>query len=133
MLPLIGHIVPDRYRDLFERHLDIPTLPEVIRRLLTLLQGDDVFLAPVIALVKNDAALSGRILQLSNSAAAGGSSCCTDVEESIRRLGTTRLRAVVIAVGAISACARLTPRFSLWAYWVSAATRANLAQEIART
>jgi HD-like signal output (HDOD) protein len=127
----IGHLVPEALRERFERKIDLPTLPEVIRRVLGLLSGDQVALQPVINLVRRDAVLSGRIVQLANTAAFSARSFGTDVDQAIILIGTARLRMLVTAVGAISACAHLTPRFSLWSYWVAAATRAALAQQLA--
>jgi HD-like signal output (HDOD) protein len=124
--------IPSRYHAQFRHHAEIPILREVIQRLHLLLIADDltVNIAKITELVRHDAVLTNLLLRLSHSVVAGQST--DDVEHAIRMIGIGRLRDFVIAIGLMAACEKLHSSFSLWTYWVSAATRANFSNYVSR-
>ncbi|MGF1449089.1 MAG: HDOD domain-containing protein [Opitutales bacterium] len=69
--------------------------PQVLPRLLTVLESDDANAWDIVELVKLDAALTTQVLALSNSAYYGFSTSSTDLEEAINRLGFRELYKLV--------------------------------------
>ncbi len=69
--------------------------PQVLPRLLTVLESDDANAWDIVELVKLDPALTTQVLALSNSAYYGFSSSSTDLEEAVNRLGFRELYKLV--------------------------------------
>jgi YesN/AraC family two-component response regulator len=70
----------------------LQTSPEVFKQLHNLLEKEDVSEKQVAALVKGDAALSARILQLANSAYFGRPVLTCNIAKSIETIGLNRIR-----------------------------------------
>ncbi|MGF1483046.1 MAG: HDOD domain-containing protein [Opitutales bacterium] len=86
--------------------------PQVLPRLLTVLESDDACAWDIVDLVKLDAALTTQVLALSNSAFYGFASTSTDLEEAVNRLGFRELYKLVSLV----LCRKLIGKDSLEAY-----------------
>jgi len=78
----------------------LPSTPQVFNRIGRLLRDPNSDLDEIVKLVKLDATLALRILQLSNSVALGFSQRCGSLDEAVNRLG---FREVYRQVGVIAA------------------------------
>lgn len=96
----------------------LPSPSGTALEIMTLLQRDDVEIEQVAQLIKLDPALSGRILQLSNSATMGLSRSISNVNEAIIMMGMTAVKNFALSLSLIgndsySRC----PGFNYAAYW----------------
>lgn len=96
----------------------LPSPSGTALEIMKLLQRDDVEIEQVAQLIKLDPALSGRILQLSNSAAMGLSRAISNINEAIMMMGMTAVKNFALSLSIIgndsySRC----PSFDYAAYW----------------
>ncbi|MCW5755847.1 MAG: HDOD domain-containing protein [Phycisphaeraceae bacterium] len=85
--------------DLLMRKLDamvIETQPEVAARLLELVANPDAGLSDFAGVIRNDTALSGRLLRMSNSAFFAQREPVTTLERATVLLGINRIRALAL-------------------------------------
>lgn len=85
--------------DLLMRKLDamiIETQPEVAARLLELVSDPEAGLADFATAIRNDTALSGRLLRMSNSAYFAQREPVTTLERACVLLGINRIRALAL-------------------------------------
>jgi signal transduction histidine kinase/HD-like signal output (HDOD) protein/ActR/RegA family two-component response regulator len=88
----------DSIRRFIEELKDLPTLPPVAMRLLTLAADDDVGLREIGKVIETDQALTARVLKIANSSHFGLSMRVGTVERATAVLGTTLLRSVALSV-----------------------------------
>src|SRR5579885_3690922 len=88
------------------RHL--PSAPRVLPRLLEILRDDRASIDDVVALIRVDAGMASRVLQIANSAYYSGShsSRCPTMEEAVYRVGLVKVYELV----AFAATAQLVMR-----------------------
>jgi HD-like signal output (HDOD) protein len=89
----------DALTDLLVRKLDamvIETQPEVAARLLDLVSDPDAGLSDFATVIRNDTALSGRLLRMSNSAYFAQREPVTTLERACVLLGINRIRALAL-------------------------------------
>jgi putative nucleotidyltransferase with HDIG domain len=84
-------------RRLVTRLDDLPALPETYTRVKALVADDRSTAADVADVIKRDAAIAAKVLQLVNSAFFGLSHAVGSVEDAVVRLGLDRTGAVVLA------------------------------------
>ncbi len=80
----------------------LPTLPEVVTRVMQALDADDVDVETVANLIAQDPALTGQILRMANSVmfnACGLST--TSIHEAIGRIGLRSVRNIVVSIGVV--------------------------------
>lgn len=85
-------------RAMIGRIEQLPALPRVYSRLLSLLEDDRTGAAEVAELLKQDMALAAKLLQMVNSAFFRLSRAIATIEEAVTYLGFTTLRQVTLAV-----------------------------------
>jgi putative nucleotidyltransferase with HDIG domain len=79
-------------------HLDsLPTLPQVVVRLLQVTADSATGAADVVRLLRGDQSLTARILSLANSAAYGLRSPVHTLEQAVPLLGFATVRSVILA------------------------------------
>lgn len=83
-------------RRLLAKNLNLPTLPSVMRKLSKLLEDPDTGAREVGLLVAEDAALTGRVLKIANSAYYGLRERCMGPHQAASILGLKVLRNVVL-------------------------------------
>ena len=76
--------------------LALPTMPAVATKCMTVLRNPDFATKAVVTLLEQDAMLSARLLRLTNSAAYGGAGGITTISAAVVRLGTQRLKAMLV-------------------------------------
>ena len=112
----------------------LPSPPGVGMKILTLTQGEDFSADDIGKAIMTDAALTGRLLKIANSAQAASSARpVATVSEATMRLGVRAVRNVALGLSLISAyrsggCAT----FDYDRYWSASLARAVAAQSISR-
>lgn len=74
----------------------LPTIPAVYSRLMELLQQPEPPEEEVSRILREDLAITARVLQLANSPRFGAQHPINDVAEAVSRLGTTVVRSLVV-------------------------------------
>lgn len=109
----------------------LPPFPPVATRILEVLSEDDAVLVQIAELIRLDAAFTGELLRLANSAAYGFSSRIDNVARAIVLLGTERVKALTmtVALGAYAAGGKNDE--ALLRCWLHSLATAFLADELA--
>ena len=76
---------------------DLPPMPQVIARVLSLLGNPDCKLSELSGALSQDPALVARLIKVSNSSLYSGGQACGSLNQAIVRLGTRTTRSVVVA------------------------------------
>lgn len=76
---------------------ELPTLPNVATRLITLTAREDTTLADIAALVSQDVALSAKILKVANSAFYSFPQQIGSIKQAVSILGTNAVRSLVLS------------------------------------
>jgi HD-like signal output (HDOD) protein len=84
--------------DLANDRLTLPTLPEVALRIRDSIEDDDATVQGVAKLIATDPVLSGRIVQVANSALYRGTKSIENVHMAVGRLGLTNVRNIVTSL-----------------------------------
>ena len=111
---------------------NLPSPAGVGMRILELTRSEDYSAEDMGLAIMADSSLTGRILQLANSAANAGTEPVTTVEEAIMRLGGNMVRNLALAFSLVSerttgAC----KAFNYDGYWSSSLAHAVVAQALA--
>src|ERR1035438_2482756 len=84
----------------------LPPAPRILTQLLVLLNQDNTQPGQIVKLIEIDPALTAKVLQRCNSAAAGCARAVADLHEAITRVGFNeiyRMVAMVVGEGVLSA------------------------------
>lgn len=75
----------------------VPSTPKVLPRLLEILRDDRASIEDVVALIKVDAGMAARVLQIANSAyySGGNETRCPTMEEAVYRVGLVKVYELV--------------------------------------
>ena len=98
--PEEDHIFAEIYDAYSAKRLRVPSLPDVAMRIREAVNHENVGVAEVAAIIQNDPALSGRLVQVANSPIYRGVSSVTRLRDAVARLGlkATRTLAFGLAV-----------------------------------
>ncbi|MBK7875094.1 MAG: HDOD domain-containing protein [Planctomycetes bacterium] len=111
----------------------LPSPPGVGMKILKLTQGEDFSADEIGRTIMADAALTGRLLKIANSAQSAGARPVTTVSEATMRLGVRAVRNVALGLSLISSYrAGACSAFSYDRYWSLSLARAVAAQSISR-
>lgn len=77
--------------------VDIPMLPEIANKVLSLTSDQDSNAQQLAALIQSDQALAGRVMQIANSAAYCPNASIVSLQQAISRLGMTMLAEIALA------------------------------------
>jgi HD-like signal output (HDOD) protein len=89
----------------------LPAVPRVYAELTALLNDPEAGIRDAAALVEQDPAIAGKVLQLANSAFFGIARHVARVEQAVSLLGLTTLRALVLSTEALE-CFDALPRIA---------------------
>ncbi len=78
---------------------ELPTLPAVLPRLLTLMQDPNTSTDPIAEAISSDPALTAKILKVANSAYYGFSQQISSLERAIPLLGFNMVRSLALSIG----------------------------------
>ncbi|MEO0661877.1 MAG: HDOD domain-containing protein, partial [Planctomycetota bacterium] len=112
---------------------NLPSPTGVGMRILELTQTDDYSAEDMAEAIMSDPSLTGRILQLANSASVAGNEAVTTVSGAIMRLGGATVRSIALAFSLVSEREAGACRpFDYERYWSLSLARAVGAQELAK-
>jgi len=114
---------------------NLPVIPQILVQLIDLCNQKDIDLQAVARLVKKDAALAAKVLQLCNSAFIGARSAFADVPQAVIYLGADTVRNLAISVSVQQIFRRIESNglLNLDRFWYHSYENAILAQRIAET
>ncbi|QOI99263.1 MAG: HDOD domain-containing protein [Phycisphaeraceae bacterium] len=126
--------VESLYGFLAERliHAGIETQPEVASKVLTIASDPGAGIGEYARVIRTDAALSGRLLRLANSAHFAQRSPITSVDRACVMLGIERLRSLSLGFYLAKSASRGTSGEFTRRVWGQSLFRACLASELAR-
>jgi HD-like signal output (HDOD) protein len=84
----------------------LPSTPHLHQELSALLERDDASATAVAAVIKQDPAMTSKLLQVASSAFFNSSTSVTDVETAIMRLGLRTLRNLTLSLGVFESAAQ---------------------------
>ena len=76
---------------------DIPSLPEIVNKVIALIQNPNSSALQIARLISNDSGLTSRVLRLVNSAYYGFPKQISSIQHSIAILGFTTIRGLVLS------------------------------------
>jgi putative nucleotidyltransferase with HDIG domain len=119
---------------LLERVRNLPTLPVVAGRLLTLLQDPTVNAARLEEVIRPDPALTANLLRLANAAAFGHGVEITSLRQASTRLGLRRLSDLALGLALGNVVPALLPGYGMEAggFFLHSAATAILAEHLDR-
>jgi diguanylate cyclase (GGDEF)-like protein len=96
----------------------LPSPSGTALEIMKLLQRDDAEIADVVKLVKLDPALTGRILQFANSAAAGAHRSITNVADAVMMMGMSSVKNFALSLSLVgNSSDNRCPNFDYATYW----------------
>jgi HD-like signal output (HDOD) protein len=109
----------------------IPTIPHVIRRLIPLLQNENVIIEQLMQVLSYDMAISTRLLKVANSAYYGLMKKISTVRDAITILGLRQVRSLALGISVIETMKDISSKTSLnikdlWMHSIGSALAAQL-------
>ncbi len=111
----------------------VPTLPQVVTKILELMQQPEVNLAEIAKLIECDPGLTSQLLKMVNSAFCGLSREIVNVQHAISVLGIKGVENLVVSYGVFKIVK--SPKvqgFQLDIFWTDSLMRALFARELAK-
>ena len=112
----------------------LPSTPRLHQELSALLERDDASAPAVAAIIKQDPAMTSKLLQVAGSAFFNSSTSVTDVETAIMRLGLRTLRNLTLSFGVFEAAQAVgaSPTTGVEALQLRSLAIANIAASMAK-
>ena len=120
-------------KDVLEQVLasdNLPTLPTVASKLITLTGREDTTLGDIAQLVSQDMALSSKILKVANSAFYSFPQQISSIHQAVSILGTNAVRSLVLSFSFLSLKGGREDVFDFRAFWEQSLARAVAAKLI---
>ncbi|MGW8194058.1 MAG: HDOD domain-containing protein [Desulforhopalus sp.] len=115
---------------------NLPTLPEILLKLLEACDNDATPLNEIASLIRKDPALSFRVLQLVNSSYYGLRSTFTGVEQAVIYLGSNSIKNIAVTTSIHQVFERkrfnTVKQFNINSFWWHSLMCATLAKRIAQ-
>src|SRR5712692_4173633 len=96
---------------------NLPPFPPVVGKLITLLGNESFSFKEIADTLKTDAALSGEVLRLANSALVGARYAVTTIPQALPLLGATRLTGLLLTLSISRFLKRTGRRDSIRRSW----------------
>lgn len=133
VLALRDLITNPRLQQVVSQLTCLPPCQASLDRLIRAIEDENAMQEDVAQIVREDASLTVKLLQLVNSAYFGLASEVTDVEYAVSLLGTDVLRSLVVSIKVFEAVENLfPPSFPEALYWRHTAVASERAKRIAR-
>lgn len=116
---------------LFANLPKLPSMPKVVQELIASLVKDDIDIGTLVDKIKQDQALSARVLQMANSSAYGASQKIGSIDKAVTMIGLSSLRSVVIASGMSRSISKVEG-VDLTAFWRYAQISAGAARSFGK-
>jgi len=112
----------------------LPAMPQILIKLIELLQADDAGMPELAALIAKDAGMTSKILAVANSSAYQRHSRAVGLEQALVALGTDMIKTLVISESVFQTFNNFPHSGStdLRAFWKGSLTTAVIARDIAR-
>lgn len=120
-------------QQLLSKYVDVPLLPDVASRVLSLSNDPDSDAAQLAKLIQSDQALAGHVMRIANSAAYTPNASMVSLQQAIARLGMSLITEISLAAS-VNAKLFKAPGFEarIAAIWSHALCTALWGKEIAR-
>ena len=127
------HIADQLQARIEQRQLDVPMLPEVAGKVVTLSQDPESDASKLAQLIQSDQALAGHVMHIANSAAYSPNASMVSLQQAITRLGMNLISDIALAAS-ISAKMFKAPGYEkhINGIWRHALATALWGKEIAR-
>ncbi|MBW2575349.1 MAG: HDOD domain-containing protein [Deltaproteobacteria bacterium] len=125
----------DKLREKIYSKIDeIPTLPIVIPKLLTLMESDKSDAADVADVVSRDPALTSKILKVANSAYYGFSKGISSLEKAVPLLGFNMVQSLALSIGVLRSlpAGKKSTHFSQQDLWIHSLAVATVMKELGK-
>lgn len=111
---------------------ELPTLPAVLPKVLSLVESDKSSAADIAAVITNDPALAAKILKVANSAYYGFSREVTAIQMAVGLLGLNMVRSLALSIGVLQSLPQGKARtnFSQEGLWKHSLAAATIMQEL---
>jgi HD-like signal output (HDOD) protein/signal transduction histidine kinase len=112
----------------------LPAMPQILIKLIELLQADDAGMPELAALIAKDAGMASKILAVANSSAYQRHHRTVGLEQALVSLGTDTIKTLVISESVFQTFNNFPHSGStdLRAFWKGSLTTAVIARDIAR-
>lgn len=112
----------------------LPAMPQILIKLIELLQADDAGMPELAALIAKDAGMTSKILAVANSSAYQRHHRSVGLEQALVSLGTDMIKTLVISESVFQTFNNFPHSGStdLRAFWKGSLTTAVIARDIAR-
>jgi HD-like signal output (HDOD) protein/signal transduction histidine kinase len=112
----------------------LPAMPQILIKLIELLQADDAGMPELAALIAKDAGMASKILSVANSSAYQRHQRTVGLEQALVSLGTDMIKTLVISESVFQTFNNFPHSGStdLRAFWKGSLTTAVIARDIAR-
>ncbi|WP_229416958.1 HDOD domain-containing protein [Massilia eburnea] len=112
----------------------LPAMPQILIKLIELLQADDAGMPELAALIAKDAGMASKILSVANSSAYQRHNRALGLEQALVSLGTDMIKTLVISESVFQTFNNFPHSGStdLRAFWKGSLTTAVIARDIAR-
>ena len=118
-------------KQMIEKATNLPSIPEVIQKLIASMNDDDVSTEKLANIISSDQAITAKVLRLANSAHFGRQRKVGSVKDALVVLGRDALRTLVLSIGLVSSF-KAPASFDLKAYWRRSFMMANRAKWLAK-
>jgi HD-like signal output (HDOD) protein len=122
--------MPGNIEKLFAQVCRIPSIPEVVSRLVQELNLPNADFKAIAREVSHDQVIAMKVLRLANSAYFGLPRKLTAIDEAAMTLGMDRLKTLIIASGMVSSVPQMQG-FNLKLFWTNSFRRATYSKGIA--
>lgn len=112
----------------------LPAMPQILIKLIELLQADDAGMPELAALIAKDAGMTSKIMAVANSSAYQRHNRSVGLEQALVSLGTDMIKTLVISESVFQTFNNFPHSGStdLRAFWKGSLTTAVIARDIAR-
>ncbi|SFG37719.1 histidine kinase [Duganella sp. CF458] len=112
----------------------LPAMPQILIKLIELLQADDAGMPELAALIAKDAGMASKILAVANSSAYQRHQRTVGLEQALVSLGTDTIKTLVISESVFQTFSNFPHSGStdLRAFWKGSLTTAVIARDLAR-
>ncbi|MCD6151895.1 MAG: HDOD domain-containing protein, partial [Deltaproteobacteria bacterium] len=122
------------HQKIYAKIEELPTLPAVIPKLLSLMDNPKSSAAEVTEVISHDPALTAKLLKVANSAYYGFPAKISDLKHAVALLGFNLVKSLAISIGVIKNLPRgkQSAYFSASGLWLHSLAVATVMQDMGR-
>lgn len=124
-------VVMDQVRAATGGRLQLPSVPRVVRRLISQLRDPGASILDLVDELEQEPQLAARTLRIANSPYYAGRRSLASLKDAVAIIGTDTLRTLVIS-GGLEAVFVAVPGVNLRQFWLDATVTAKAARSLAR-